>query len=124
MHHRVPRLERHDDAESRLVPAPVVTADPEERGLAALPPAPVPPSASPHLAPPVSAVVDERPELGIRHRRRRDSKWPHLDGMSPLLIVENERLVALGPEPEGAAGERDIVEGPISIYVWALPNRF
>ncbi len=123
VHHRVPRLERHDDAESGLVPTPEVTANPEERVLAALPPTPVPPAAPPHLAPPISAVVDERPELGIRHRCRRDPKWPHLDGMSPLLIVEQEPLIALGPRPERPAWHRDVVGAPVSIDGRAGPGR-
>src|SRR6266545_2767646 len=104
----MPRLERHDDPEAALAPAALAVSDPEQRVLGSVTAAPVPAPAPPELAPAVSIVIDEGLELGIRHRRRGDSKGGDLDGVRPLLVVEDERLVVRGAEHERAATDLDV----------------
>src|SRR5262249_17940374 len=107
-HHGMPWRERDDGVEAALVPAAAVAAEPEERMLRSLATTPLPAPSLPELAARVTAVVDERLELGVRHQRGGDAERRDLDRMGPLLVVEDERLVGRGAEQEGAAGHGDV----------------
>src|SRR6516162_6019796 len=58
----------------------------------------------PRLA--VAIVFDECSELSLRHRDASDGETLYGNLMCPFFIVEHERLIRLGSEPEIAA--RDI----------------
>src|SRR5207253_8528353 len=88
---------------------------PEERMLRPLAPPPVPAAPPPPCAPPIAALVDEGLELRVGDRRRGDPERLDLDGMRPLLVVEDERLVAIGAQHQGAAGDSDVVRAELGI---------
>ena len=62
---------------------------------------------------PVAAIFDKRRELGLRHRRPRDGKGLHVDGVRPLLVVEDERLIGRCTQQETSAPHGHIA-GPWS----------
>ncbi len=115
VHDRMPWIERHEPIESSLEPAAGPLLAPEERMLDRLPPAPVPAAPAPPFAPPIAAVVDEGLELRVGDGRRGDPERLDSDGMCPLLVVEDERLVGIGAEHEGAAGDGDVVRAELGI---------
>ena len=115
VHDRMPGIERHEPIEPPLEPAAAPLRAPEERMLGPLAPAPVPAAPAPPFAPPIATVVDEGLELGVGDGRRGDPEGRDLDGMRPLLVVEDEWLAGIGAEHEGAAGDGDVVRAELGI---------
>src|SRR2546425_2059298 len=114
VHDRVPRLEGPQQVEAALAPA-TAGALPEQRMLGALAAAPVPAAPSPALATPIAAVVDEALELRVGDGRRGDPERLDLDGVRPLLVVEDERLVGFGAPRGTAAGGGDVARAETGI---------
>src|SRR5262249_22953163 len=89
-------------------PAAPVVRDPEP----ALPPpyarAPGPPRGAPKSPSAITAVTDERGELGIRNRSFGNPERRDVDLVCPLLVVENEALGGGRAEPPAPAGHLDV----------------
>src|SRR5688500_8103819 len=115
MHDGVPGLQRQGEIEALLEPASA-DALPEQRILDALTPPPIPAAPSPALAPSITTVLDEGLELRVRHWGGGNAERGDLHGMCPLLIIEDERLVGIGAQPERSAGYGDVVFAEIRVH--------
>src|SRR4051812_32059475 len=83
----------------------------------------VPPAPPPALTAPIATVIDERRELHVRDRRGGDPERRHLDGMRPLLVVEDERLAGIGTERERASGDNGVAPTKLWIDGWRCGGR-
>src|SRR5579875_2583639 len=104
VHDRAVRLE--GDPPVEVAPAPGATGAPPVHRLLRLGTlAPAPSVVAPPFAPPVSVVLDERGELGLRHGRPRDRKRANLHRVGPFLVVECEGPVGSRAEHQRASGQ-------------------
>ena len=98
------RLERQPAVEVAALPAATPGVSPVDGVFGLDRVAPPPAGPRPELATAVAAVLDEGGEFGVGDGRAPDRERLDLDGVRPLLVVEDEGQVAARPEHEGAAG--------------------
>ena len=106
--HRRVRRELLDFVVAAPRPAAAVILEPVDRLLGRYALAPGPARRAPEFPSAITAVVDERGELGIRNRGLGNPERRDVDLVRPLLVVENEAIGGGRAEPPAPAGHLDV----------------
>src|SRR5207237_5778519 len=106
--HRRVRRELLDFVVAAPRPAAAVMLEPVDRLLGRCALAPGPARRAPEFPSAITAVVDERGELGIRNRGLGNPERRDVDLMRPLLVVDIEAIGGGRAEPPARAGHLDV----------------
>src|SRR5215813_12706741 len=128
----VPSDERHRRVRRELLdfvvaaprPAAAVILEPVDRLFGRYALAPGPTRGAPEFFSAITAVADERGELGIRNRSFGNPERRDVDLVRPLLVVENEALDGGRAEAPAPAGHLDVASQRAGTMACRTPKIF